>query len=39
MSYKTLERLEHLQKLNSNRQWVNRDVYRLMYQEDLYIVA
>jgi hypothetical protein len=30
MSYKTLERLEHLQKLNSNKQWVNHDLYRLM---------
>lgn len=39
MSYKTLERLEHLQKVNSNRQWVNHDLYRLMYREDLYIVA
>src|SRR5712692_9780659 len=39
MSYKTLERLEHLRKLNSNRQWVNGDLYRLLYQEDLYIVA
>ncbi len=39
MSYKTLERLEQLRKLNSNRQWVNRDLYRLMYSEDLYMVA
>ncbi len=39
MSYKTLERLEHLRKLNGNRQWVNNDLYRLMYREDLYIVA
>lgn len=39
MSQKTLERLEHLQKLNSNRQWVNHDLYRLLYKEDLYIVA
>jgi len=39
MSQKTLERLELLQKLNSNRQWVNHDVYRLLYKEDLYIVA
>jgi group II intron reverse transcriptase/maturase len=39
MSQKTLERLEHLRKLNSNRQWVNHDIYRLMYKEDLYIVA
>jgi hypothetical protein len=39
MSYKTLERLERLRTLNSKRQWVNRDVYRLMYKEDLYILA
>src|SRR5437588_3677755 len=39
MSYKTLERLERLRMLNSNRQWVNHEVYRLMYKEDLYILA
>jgi group II intron reverse transcriptase/maturase len=39
MSYETLERLERLRMLNSNRQWVNHDVYRLMYKEDLYILA
>jgi nicotine oxidoreductase len=39
MGQKTLERLEHLRKLNSNRQWVNHELYRLMYKEDLYIVA
>jgi hypothetical protein len=39
MSLETLERLEHLRKLNSNGSWVNRDLYRLMYKEDLYIVA
>jgi retron-type reverse transcriptase len=25
--------------LNSNKQWVNHEVYRLMYKEDLYILA
>src|SRR5438477_12608952 len=39
MSYRTLERLERLRTLNSNKQWVNHDVYRLMYKEDLYILA
>jgi retron-type reverse transcriptase len=39
MSQETSERLEHLRKLNSNRQWKNHDLYRLMYKEDLYIVA
>jgi group II intron reverse transcriptase/maturase len=39
MSLKTIARLELLQQLNSNRQWINHDLYRLMYQEDLYIIA
>ena len=39
MNQKTLERLEHLRKRNRNRQWQNRDLYRLMYQEDWYILA
>lgn len=39
MSQQTLDRLEHLRKLNSNRRWVNHDLYRLMYREDLYIIA
>src|SRR5215472_7325050 len=39
MSQQTLDRLEHLRKLNRNRRWVNQDLYRLMYREDLYILA
>ena len=39
MSQKTIARLERLQHLNSNREWINRDLYRLMYREDLYIIA
>ena len=39
MSQKTIARLERLHQLNSNRQWTNHDLYRLMYQEDLYIIA
>ncbi len=39
MSQKTIARLERLQHLNSNRQWINHDLYRLMYREDLYILA
>jgi group II intron reverse transcriptase/maturase len=39
MSQKTLQRLEYLRKFNSNRHWKNRELYRLMYQEDLYILA
>ena len=39
MSQETFMRLEHLRRLNSNRQWVNEDVYRLMYKEDVYMLA
>src|SRR2546428_112719 len=39
MSQKTIARLERLQQLNSNRAWTNHDLYRLMYREDLYIIA
>jgi len=39
MSYKTFDRLERLRTLNSNRHWKNRDLYRLMYKEDLYVLA
>src|SRR5690348_2481599 len=39
MDQQTLERLEHLRKRNSSHEWVNRDLYRLMYREDLYILA
>jgi group II intron reverse transcriptase/maturase len=39
MSQEIFRRLEHLRRLNSNRQWVNYEVYRLMYKEDLYILA
>ncbi len=34
-----LDRLETLRKLNSQREWVNRDLYRLLYKQDLYILA
>lgn len=36
---KTLQRLERLQQLNSQREWVNDSLYRLMYKQDLYIIA
>lgn len=39
MEYVALTRLAALRKLNSDRDWVNRDLYRLMYREDLYVVA
>lgn len=38
-SYKTLRRIERLRRLNSDKEWVNDDLYRLMYKEGLYIVA
>ena len=38
-SDKTLQRLERLRQLNSKGEWVNDVLYRLMYKEDLYIVA
>ena len=39
MSHKDLERLETLRKLNADSQWVNGDIYRLMYRKDFYVVA
>jgi len=37
---KSLQRLEVIRKLNGeNRKWVNDDLYRLMYKQDLYILA
>ena len=39
MSQKTIARLERLQQLNSKKEWINYDLYRLMYREDLYIIA
>ena len=39
MSQTISERLEYLRKANSNRQWMNHDLYRLMYKRDLYVLA
>lgn len=39
MENKALGRLETLQKLNSDRTWVNKDLYRMLYKEDLFVVA
>jgi group II intron reverse transcriptase/maturase len=39
MSQTISERLEYLRKVNSNRQWTNDDLYRLLYKTDLYILA
>ncbi len=38
-SHKTLLRIERLRQLNSTTDWVNDDLYRLMYKEDLYVIA
>ena len=38
-SHKTLLRIERLRQLNSHKDWVNDDLYRLMYKEDLYVIA
>jgi group II intron reverse transcriptase/maturase len=38
-SEKILQRLERLRQLNRRQDWVNEGLYRLMYQEDLYIIA
>ncbi|WP_085917292.1 reverse transcriptase/maturase family protein [Halomonas sp. CSM-2] len=40
MSYKDLSRIEEILRLNAERSnWVNKNLYRLMYKRDLYIVA
>jgi group II intron reverse transcriptase/maturase len=39
MEQKALQRLETLRRLNSNSDWINQDLYRLMYKEDLYRIA
>jgi len=39
MSQTILERLEFLRTANSNQQWINRDLFRLLYRPDLYVLA
>ena len=39
MSQTGLQRLETLRKLNSNRSWLNEDIYRLFYKKDLHLAA
>src|SRR5690242_415757 len=36
---KVLERLEVIRKLNAKREWINKELYRLTYKEDMLIVA
>ena len=38
-SQKTLQRLERLRQLNTDRERTNTNLYRLMYKRDLYILA
>ena len=38
-SEKTFQRLERLRQLNTNREWTNDHLYRLLYKEDIYILA
>ena len=38
-SQKTLQRLERLRQLNTDRERINTDLYRLLYKRDLYILA
>jgi retron-type reverse transcriptase len=39
MSHSALLRLEALRQCNTDPNWVNADLYRLLYKTDLYIVA
>jgi len=39
MSQTISQRLDYLRKANRNRQWINHDLYRLLYKPDLYILA
>lgn len=38
-SQRTLQKLERLRQLNTDRNWINTNLYRLMYKEDIYILA
>jgi len=40
MSIQDIQRLEKIRHINTNNpNWVNRDLYRLLYKEDLYVLA
>jgi group II intron reverse transcriptase/maturase len=39
MTYEAFNRLYVLQRLNSDNGWVNRDLYRLLYRPELYVLA
>lgn len=38
-SEQAFQRVKALEQLNSNRDWQNKDLYRLMYKEDFYVLA
>lgn len=39
MTSKAFNRLCTLQRLNADNQWINRDLYRLLYRPELYVMA
>ncbi len=39
MSHTISDRLEYLRHANSHSHWINHDLYRLLYREDLYTLA
>lgn len=39
MTTTALDRLCTLQRLNTDNQWINRDLYRLLYRPELYVMA
>lgn len=39
MTSKAFHRLCTLQRLNTDSQWINRDLYRLLYRPELYVMA
>jgi group II intron reverse transcriptase/maturase len=38
-SLKAIERLEVIRQLNAKRGWINRDLYRLLFKPELYVLA
>lgn len=36
---KAIERLEKIRQLNEESRWINRKLYKLMLQKDLYVIA
>ena len=34
-----LTRLAAIRKLNAKREWINNDLYRLMFKRDIYVLA